>query len=105
MALSFVASTKCDAWLRRELSALSAVSAAYIFGSALLVEQPNDVDLCIVTDVVIGTNAWKRIRFYRNSLSYTFKAVFGVRLSVMIITRREWKEIDGVIVRERHALI
>lgn len=84
---------------------MNEVAAAYVFGSALTAEKPNDVDLCIVTRVVPGSDAWTRIRHRRDALVCSFQITFGIRLSVMLVTDCEWAEVDGVIVRERYTLV
>lgn len=99
------ASTECEAWLRREMAEFCGATGACVFGSALSVKSPRDVDLCIVTDARIGSGDWHQIRTQRDSLAMRFQAAFALPLSAMLVTVGEWDEIDGVIVRERRVLL
>lgn len=105
MAPFSIASIDCEDWLRAEVGAMSGVIAACIFGSALTVENPNDVDLCLVTDVRVGSDDWHRAREQRDSLADKFQKTFGLPLSAMLVTLSEWREVDGVVVRERCQLV
>lgn len=83
---------------------MSGLVGAYIFGSALTADAPNDIDLCIVTDAKVGSDKWRQIRTQRDSITQEFLRVFDIPLSVMLVTCDEWHEVDGVIVRERCSL-
>jgi predicted nucleotidyltransferase len=95
----------CEDWLRHRLIVTHGIVAACIFGSALTSKTPRDVDLCIVTDAKVGSDEWHRVRKARDSIIEQFRKDFGLPLCVMLVTPSEWREIDGVVVRDRRPLI
>lgn len=105
MERSSIASIDCEDWLRHRLLITRGVVAACIFGSSLTSKTPRDVDLCIVTDAKVGSDEWHQVRKARDSIIEEFRRAFGLPLSVMLVTPSEWREVDGVVVRDRRPLI
>jgi predicted nucleotidyltransferase len=93
-------------WLRQQLAPhRRLISKVYLFGSVLdLTRSPRDIDLVIVTADGAGGSEWQQVRAARDAMISPFQEEFGLPLSAMILTPPEWREIDGVIVREREAL-
>jgi predicted nucleotidyltransferase len=93
-------------WLSLRLERVrSDVLYAYLYGSALRPDaEPRDVDIIVVTRSQAGSAPWERVRAFCEHLRREFVETFGLPLSVMIATKSEWSEIDGVVVRERAAL-
>jgi hypothetical protein len=94
-------------WLRTAIKEVAAdLQTAFIFGSALdPCACPGDIDVVLVTKVAAGEPSWHAVRLWRDQVAVEFEKQFCLPLSVMVITPSEWAEIDGIIVREREALI
>jgi predicted nucleotidyltransferase len=94
-------------WLSLRLESVRTdVLGAYLYGFALRPSStPRDVDVVIVTKSGPACPSWERVRVFRNYLTEEFVGIFSLPLSVMIVTQSEWSEIDGVVVREKVALV
>jgi predicted nucleotidyltransferase len=90
-------------WLRQDMQKVQVdIAAAYLFGSSVRAQSdPRDVDLVIVTVGEADGASWHRAITYRDALTERFRRVFSLPLSAMVVTRSEWKELDGTVVRER----
>jgi len=91
------------AWLQSELDKFRTdITAAYLFGSSIFPDQkPRDVDLVVITMDGAGKPSWQRVIAYMGNLKTRFDATFRLPLSIMVVTPSEWREIDGIVVRER----
>lgn len=96
---------KC--WLRQKIKIIKKdVRDAFIFGSSITDGAvPSDVDVVVVAEGTVGTYSWWSVRAFREDVRSDFQSVFGLRLSMMVVTPSEWKQIDGSIVRERVSLL
>ena len=82
------------------------LQAAFLFGSAInVLAAPRDIDIVLVTKDAAGEKGWHAIRKWRDRLAIDFEKRFNLPMSAMVVTPSEWAEIDGVVVREREALI
>ncbi|MFT8745423.1 hypothetical protein [Acetobacter orientalis] len=88
------------------VEATANLQAAFLFGSAINANATaRDVDIVLVTKDAAGEKGWHEIREWRDRLTIDFQELFNIPLSAMIVTPSEWAEIDGVVVRERKALV
>ena len=94
-------------WLRCRLAEIrSDIVYAYLYGSIVDPNtKPRDIDVVIVTCERSGSGSWNRTRAFSKELRREFVDTFRLPLSVMIVTKSEWNEVDGTIVRERIAVI
>lgn len=93
-------------WLRRELAPYrSSIAYSCFFGSILdQTLTPRDIDIVLVTNDAAGHSSWHSVRKARDAIELPFYETFGLPLSAMVLTPSEWKELDGIIVRERESL-
>lgn len=95
-----------EQWLSRQLDReRSNIHCAFLFGSILNVQRPpRDVDIVVVAEGGVDSASWLALRKLRDEVVPVFKALHGLPLSMMIVTRGEWREVDGVVVRGRRSV-
>lgn len=88
-------------WLNAEISKIGQdIILSYIFGSvASGVQAPNDCDLLIVTKLNPHNSEWNILRKNRDKLCEMFAKKFNFKLSVILVTKEEYLEINPLFSR------
>ena len=80
-------------WLRTRISPSLPIEYRAIFGSVARGEAtPNDCDVVCVSGAQPDGAEWAILRSEMAELSNSFYEEYGIRLSVVILTKCEWNE-------------
>jgi len=88
-------------WLTEEIFKISKnISLSYVFGSvASGALAPNDCDLLIVTELNPCKKEWNTLRKKRDNICEMFAQKFNLSLSVILVTKDEYLEVNPLFSR------
>lgn len=88
-------------WLSAEIEKIGQhIDLSYIFGSvAIGASSPSDCDLLIVTELNPYDKEWNALRKNRDRLCEMFARQFNFPLSVMLVTKEEYLEVNPLFSR------
>jgi len=90
-----------SSWLNAEISKIGQhIILSYVFGSvAKGILAPNDCDLLIVTKLNPHASEWNTLRKNRDKLCKIFAKKFNFQLSVILVTKEEYLEVNPLFSR------
>lgn len=80
-------------WLKKNIPPFLSISYCAVYGSvARRSADPEDCDLLVVSDSDPDEIEWRKMRREMSAIRDRFSMAFGIRLSVVILTTKEWEE-------------